>query len=425
MFRKRKRPEPFAWVSASIFLMLLALAPLVGARIISETFGGRGMSFEVNAGSIATTRDAIDSRFRALVSNVSDKRKAWSDIVNEQLDRGRLKTSRGFLLAAPQMLDSRDSAALLAAAKAQSVAGEDAIVAAALSFLNEDVRVKYEQATSPVAALWRAAIDAPEGDATAENETADTVLEKLEDGAPSLRELNTLGDERDLALQASQWVRGGEINTFAFSLSAVGLTSLDPGARAGASVLRSADRANRLNENLKQHFQNRLFMAAPPERLKRDLTVRFSSSLSVAGQTDAMMRIIRADLDPKHIAPLEDDLLLVRDISANTSALSAIIFLELAHNSIDLRRAKLLTEAGGDKALALAVLDSSALSAAKTPIHWTNRLRLMIAIMAGMGVVALWLAFETLVRSIQRARPVKRSAVYRLEEPEWEVDSSP
>ncbi|MFC7292107.1 hypothetical protein [Hirschia litorea] len=395
------------------------LTPLLAARTVSETFSRHGMDFDVSAASVAATRDTIDRRFESLMAGQESRKATWSRLVSEQVRGGYLKTARGLLLAAPSMLDAQNSAALLASVDVQGLAGDDAIEAAALNYLDEDVRYAYEHAVSPLRAMWRAAIAQPEAGASPEEaETSENL--------PPSAGLNVLGDERDLAMQAARWVRGQNIDTFAFALSGVGLSALGDSERAGASIVRAADKAGKLNPDLKRHIERRLFNVAPPERLKRDLTVRFSGALGIAAQGDVVLDIIRGDIDQRELADFEEQLRFIREISLKTSAPATIRILSYARNDLDLQRARLLTEAGGDKALALMAMEgATALTAAQTPVRWTTRLRVMLSFLVGMGLSLLWLTADTFIRSMRRGRSVRRSAVYGLDEREWDYDKRP
>ncbi len=419
MRHRRKRPPPFAWLSAALFWALLMLTPLLAARTISDTFSRHGMDFDVSAASVAATRDTIDRRFESLMSGQESRKATWSRLVGEQVRGGYLKTARGLMLAAPSMLDEQNAAALLASVDVQELKGDDAIENAALSYLDEDVRYAYEHAVSPLRALWRAAIAQPTAGASPDEA-------ELSENLPPSAGLNVLGDERDLAMQAARWVRGQNIDTFAFTLSGVGLSALGDSERAGASIVRAADKAGKLNPDLKRHIERRLFNVAPPERLKRDLTVRFSGALGISAQGDVVLDIIRGDIDQRELAELEEQLRLIREISLKTSAPATIRILSYARNDLDLQRARLLTEAGGDKALALMAMEGgSALTAAQTPVRWTTRLRVMLSFLIGMGLTLLWITVDTFVRSMRRGRSVRRSAVYGLDEREWDSESRP
>ncbi len=414
MHHRRKRPAPFAWLSATLFLILLMLVPLLAARVVSDTFSRRGMDFDVTGASLAATRDAIDQRFESLMSGQDSRQETWSRLVGEQIERGNLKAAHGMLLAAPNMLDPQNAAALLASAQVLDLRGDDAIEQAALKYLEEDVRYAYELAVSPLRAIWRAAVVPP-----ANGETNDEFT-------PSTAGLNVLGDERDLALQAARWVRGQKIDTFAFTLSGVGLSALNDQERAGASIVRAADRAGRLNEDYQRHIQRRLFNVAPPERVKRDLTVRFSGALGIAAQGQVVLDIIRSDIDERELSGLVEQLKLIHDISVKTSAPATIRMLSYVRNDLDLQRARLLTEAGGDRALALLSMEgASALTAAQTPVRWTSRLRIMLSLLIGMGLTLLWLSVDTFIRSMRRGRQVRRSAIYGLDQREWDHDNRP
>lgn len=422
MYHKRKRPAPFAWLSAALFLALLALIPLLAARIVSDTFSRHGMDFDVTPGSLAETRDVIDQRFQSLMSGQGSRRETWSRLVKEQVERGNLRTAHGLLLAAPNMLDEKNSASLLVSAKVLEVQGDAAIEQAALKYLDEDVRYSYEQAISPLRAIWRAATQTADPQSTL-SEQSDEITDR---NASANAGLNVLGDERDLALQAAQWVRGQKIDSFAFTLSGIGLSALGDKERAGASIVRAADRSGNMNEDFRRHFQRRLFNVAPPERIKRDLTVRFSGALGIAAKGDVVLDIIRGGIDVRELEGLEEQLRLIHNVSEKISPHATIRLLSYVRNDLDLQRAILLTEAGGDRALALLSMEGgSALTAAQTPVKWTSKLRVMMTLLIGMGLTLVWLTLDTFFRSMRRGRQVRRSAVYGLDQRAWEEESNP
>jgi hypothetical protein len=83
----------------------------------------------------------------------------------------------------------------------------------------------------------------------------------------------------------------------------------------------------------------------------------------------------------------------------------------------DLLRARLVAQAGGNRAVALARYDGEhLLETARTVITWNNALRMQLA---GLGACLLLLAFiamNVLWKSFTRDKPKRRSAVYALDE---------
>ena len=402
---------------------MLVMAPVIGARLISDAYGDRGADYEITPRTIALTRDAIDQNFNAYLENSSDKRQTWSDLVREETEAGRLSSARGLLLAAPVVLNNQDAESLEDFARSSGMAGDDAIETAALRYLAEDAREVYERAKRASLADWLSEddIEAPVREVSAsESPSSAFAISEAQPASTSNVSLNVLGDFRDLSLEGARWIRNDRIDVFAFSLSGLGLTVMDDEARAGASILRSAHRARRLNPDLRDYFEGHISRVAPPGLLRRAFVEGFGDTLAVSNQGEIVENIFTSIADPKALASLEADLTLINDIASETSVFNAITFLESTRGYADLRRARLVARAGGDKAIALARLDpTGVLHTAKTEIPWSNDMRLMLAALASIAIVLCWLAVHTFVGSFRRQPKRRRSAVYALEEPEW------
>ena len=434
MIRRRPRRAPFAAFSAFVFLFLLFLAPIVGARLIADAYGARGADYRVTPLTIAMTADAIDEQLRELLTKTDDRRGQWSTLIREEVEAGRLSSARGLLLAGPVVLEPIDALSLEDFARSSTFAGDDAIEAAALRYVSEPAREAYERAQRMAQAEWLESLGdepaVPESepvDATLSEDAPTVAAEETVVYRPSRPEtsnantsLNVLGDSRDLALQASRWTRGERIDIFEFALSGLGISVLDDRSRSGASILRAAYRADRINPDLQSYFRDLVYAATPPQELRRQLENMVSGTLAIASLSDEMESLFISNADPQALRSLQSELWLVNDIAMETSVFNAITFLESARGYADLRRARLVAESGGDKAIALARLDpAGVLHTAQTEIPWTNEMRFMLASLFAMVFVLGWLCVQTLIASFRRRRPRRRSAVYALEEPEW------
>ena len=215
-------------------------------------------------------------------------------------------------------------------------------------------------------------------------------------------------------------MRNDDIDVFAFTLSGIGLSVIEEGDRAGVSILRSAYRAGRLNPDLLDYFEEKFYAVVPPSRLKRALFEETGEAMSIVGQTGRIEEIFGKVANRNALQDLEVELKIVTDIAEKSSVFNAITFLESARGSADLRRARLVAEAGGDKAIALARLDpAGVLHTAKAEIPWNNRMRFMLASLAAVAIVLSWLSVNMLVESFRRRKPRRRSAVCALEDPDW------
>lgn len=117
------------------------------------------------------------------------------------------------------------------------------------------------------------------------------------------------------------------------------------------------------------------------------------------------------------LEPLLAELRILREIARDTSHESAVAIVSHVKDSVDLRRASLVAQAGGDRAVALEHFDGdNLLDTARTTITWSNALRMQVA---GLGATLLLLAFVAVTvfwKSFRRDRPRKRSAVYQMDD---------
>ncbi len=423
MIRKRRRKtapfQPFASFQAFLFLALLTLAPVISARVIADSFGGRNLDFDVTPGARAQTRDAIDRRFRDLLARSDDKRADWSALIAQELDQGRFSSARGLLLAGPDILDAGDAASIRESAAIEDLAGDAALEIGALRSVDDQVRARYEAASAADVRTSRGGND----DMASPGVRAATV----EPDAANMATLDVLGDSRDLAMQAGRWLRNEEFDQFNFTLSGLGLTVIDPRYRSGASVVRSAHRARRLNPDLHAYLSDKIYQSASLDDMRRKLTAALQNAPAVQTQGSVVEAVFRESVEPSALIRLEDDLGLIRDIARHTSTADALEFLQIARSSADLRRARLVAVAGGDRAVALArLMPDQVLDTAQTEIPWTNRLRLMIVSLGAIAILVTWLAFSTLLNSFWRQGMTTDSAVYARKVRRWQLlDNKP
>ncbi|MDZ4761621.1 MAG: hypothetical protein SGJ21_11155 [Alphaproteobacteria bacterium] len=427
MNRRRRHGLPFAAYAALLFNASLCVAPFIAARAVSTAYGAGEPRppFEASSEAIQATRQAIENRFQRLTaSGEAPPREVWAGFVREELEAGDMTTVNGLLLAAPAMLGGDDGDSLKARIAVADTGGEDQLVLAALAYLPEDVQETYEKRNAPIISKFDnvaaspvpaedVALQAADGLAPA---TPDGQLAR--DGDEPQTQYNVLGDLRDLALQASRWAREDRIDEFAFTLAGVGLTLADAEAREGASIVLSARRAQRLDPKLEFYLQRKLFLAAPPQRLKRLLVAEFQSEFGYVSNAPVIEGIFKSSADRGAVESLSQDLRIIQEISRETSPSSAVTILSQVRDGSDLRRARLVAEAGGDRAVALASYDGEHfLDTARTVITWNNALRLqLLGLVACLGLL-LAIALNVLWRSFMRDAPVRRSAVYALDEP--------
>jgi hypothetical protein len=303
------------------------------------------------------------------------------------------------------MLKGQDGESLKARLAVADGGGEQSLIDAALAYLPEDVQEAYEKHTTPAVSLLQNAAPRPD--------TA-TTDEQPAENAPTF---SVLGDLRDLARTAANWVHEAKIDEFAFTLAGVGLTVADPESREGASLVLSARRAQRLDPKFEAYLQRKLYAAVAPARIKHALAGEFQGEFGYVSNTPVIERVFKTSVDRAALESLESDLNVIRDISRETSPISTVALLSQVKDGGDLRRARLVAKAGHDRAVALARYDGeNFLDTARVVVNWSNGLRLqllgLIACLGLLGAIALNVAWRSFRRNVSR----RRSAVYALDE---------
>jgi hypothetical protein len=414
MNRRRKRRLPFAAYAALAFNAAICLTPFIAARAISTAYGDKKPAFEATPEAITATLQAMDARFTKLSTDGDGApRDVWSSMVREEVEANNMTSARGLLLSAPAMLDGADGAALKARVAVADDSGEEAVIAAAVAYLPEDLQDEYERrSASPLAMFSNSASGAPaEAPAPQEPPAAN------DEDAPA--RFSILGDLRDLSLQAAGWARRDRIDEFAFTLAGVGLILADTEAREGASIALSARRSQTLDPEFQAFLERKLFEAVPPAELKKVLEAEFQSDYGYGTTGPAVVEsVFKSSVDRVALESVLADLRILREIANDTSAQAAVAIISKVKDGSDLRRAQLVARAGGDRAVALARYDGDhLLDTARTTITWTNALRLQVAGVLTCLVLLGFLALSVFVKSFTRSRPKKFSAVYLGEEP--------
>lgn len=409
MNRRLKRGTPFAAYAALIFNAALCVAPFIGAQAVSIAYGNNQPQYESSPAALSATLQAMESRFTHLATaGDGSPREVWAQYVREELEAGDTAGVRGFLLAAPAMLKGSIGDSLKARLAVADDGGEQALIDAAVTYLPEDVQETYEKRNAPLASVFRNAASAPPGFA-ASGDPADT--------GETTQTFSVLGDMRDLARTAANWVHEAKIDEFAFTLAGVGLTVADPKSREGASLVLSARRAQRLDPKFEAYLQRKLYAAVSPERIKHALAGEFQGEFGYVANTPVIERVFKTSVDRGALQSLDDDLGVIRDISQETSPLSTVALLSQVRDGGDLRRALLVARAGHDRAVALARYDGeNFLDTARVVVTWSNGLRLqllgLVACLLLLGALSLNVAWRSFRRNASR----RRSAVYALDE---------
>lgn len=423
--RSRNSQRSFGWISALIFNILLIISGVIVFLIIQETRNARGAEYEPTSEAITATQDRMGRMFADLIPSHENNRQYWAELIDAEVRQGDITSARGFLLSAPYMLNRQDAAAVSAAASTESTGQhDDRLLTAAKLFLPDDVRARYERAIAPPVMDMTPAPPAEaaetEAEATPETEEdglqSEALIEDETDAAPEL-EFFVLGDARDLAFQSAGWIRGDRTDVFALSISGLGLIArdglldeleLDRRFFEGASLLKTATRADRLAPDFERTLRDHLERAMPEDTLRANLEAAFASNSNLLIQTDAIFAAFANSVDQPRLRIFLSDLERLAALTEGRATVDALMLIETISSQSDLKRAELISQAGGDRAIALAKhYGEDALNAATTVMDWSMKLISLIAGFIVLSVLMGLIALSTFTRSfhIPKASP--------------------
>ena len=435
--RRRTHKFSFGWLSGFTFHGLLFAMGAALCLLALEMRHALGEEFAPSRDAISATRAHLGQMFADLVPEDADPRNYWASRVDQEIRSNDLASARGFLLAAPFMLDKRDSAAVTAAAAAESKGeADDRLLSAAKLFLPDDVRARYERATTPVNVAQHTESTGettdtgtnPQDDVTSITEDVGTAAEEdtvtLAEDDPTQSRLPpeemgnmdffVLGSARDLAFQSAGWVRGDRTDVFSLSISGLGLViheglvdgfDADPGFYEGASLVKSAIRAGRLNTRFEESLRARLDRALPADTLKANLEEAFSKNSNLLIATDVVFDAFAKSVDLERLKILAIDFERIAELADERSTTASLTLLGTVSNQRDLKRAELVSLAGGDRVIPLAKFaGADTLDAATTIMDWTMKLIGLIVLLFGITLLMGWLAVGTLLRSLHDSR---------------------
>lgn len=420
-----------------MFNALLLLLPVFAARVIVETFAQRGFGDTPTVLALTQTRANIDDRFSSLLGERTDADLLWADAIDRQLETGNLDAAKGFMIAAPTVL-SRDRRASLCAAARETVRSPEAglentsdcpendaaLADAALIFLPTDVRIRYERLTRPVSRTLTATEDMDDvanGTGTKLINPAITPDENpdVKDGEDltARGRFYLIGTLEDVSEASELWVAEEPVDVFVLNLRAFahvadGAVTEKQGEAApftkedlarGVSVLIQARRAGRLNADYSERLRNLLDDALPNPPLKERLSEVHAATMVSARRAEAVAGVYADTLDPGPARRLALELSLITRIAGGSSPAAAIELMEFVSNDADLRRLRLLTDAGGTRVLALGTLEGEqVLELATSGIALTNRFYFQIAGLAALALAMLWTVLSAIHHSIFR-----------------------
>lgn len=419
-WREREVERPSTWRQALLFNSLILLIPIFAARIIIAAYTSDIATDPLSLEARTETRQEIETEFRKLAAPVGEERRHWASRIDQTLNERDFSAARGYLLAAPFMLNKQDSAAVLAAADAESSGSRDQRLArAALLFLPEELRASYQRSIAPPPVPENPeAEDADETvsvDASATTEIQpDTPravgsavqLAPLDEPFAAQSSFFLLGDPADLTRRSQRWLAGEQVDSLQLRLRALGLLTQDdqdPESKAmfeAASIMRAAHRAGRLNERFAGYLTSRVEDALPEEVLRAELTTAFEVVMTTEARSQQVLDAYRSALQPEALERLSRDMMIIARIAELTSSSGAITLVEQATTPEDMRRALLLSESGGHRSVALArEMGPEVLGLAQIGVKWSRLLVFQVMGLMALGMALIWTTLSALTQA--------------------------
>lgn len=409
------------WMPALIFNALLLLIPVLAINVMSATFAGEPQSDEPTAESIAETRKAIESAFEELSVTGEDSRTFWAGLVSRELEARNVSAARGFLLAAPQLLGREDARAIRAAAKVDPSGSEDQrLLRAALLFLPNDVRVGYEASARPrgtdlITPLDALELEAGSGpvDGAAGAAFPGTLTAASFDPVRDMTrspEFSVLGTVEDLADRSRAWVRGDRQDAAEFKLAGIAMAvdasllgTTDTRVTKAASVIKMALRSGQLDPQYARLLSQRIDSAIPDDVLSAKLETALADVAPLRVRAERVQAAFATSTDPRVAARLGPELNQIGRIVEVTSARGALTLMSHARSASDVRKARLIADAGGDRAVALAsMLGDRVFFLTGMTVQWSITTILLVMALAAAVMALFLVTLSSLVRMTGR-----------------------
>lgn len=412
-----------AWFLSLIFNGLLFLLPIIAARVVIIAFSGEGIGQAPTPEALAETRKNMEAAFDRMGPGGEEAETYWSNLIDRELNEKDLSAARGFLLAAPQILGNDDVKALRAAANAEITGTEDErLTRAALRILPNATSAKYKAAFRPPSVEITGIDESTETEGSDPDTTdaiepisAEKPVQPVRTAAVRPRAFSVLGDLEDLASNSRRWINNDSTDSFILRLT--GLAAIDPATppsvniAEAASILKGARRAGRISDSYLAILEARLNDVLPENELRPALETALGevAPMNVLGQR--VEAAYASTFDSSRLARLTVELELINRIAEATSPAGAISMLEYVESTDDMRRARLIVEAGGDRAVALIKENgASAMDMAQSGIAFTGALILQIMMLVAIAI-ALFMAFLAVVQRSISSRP-RKAAIY-------------
>lgn len=399
-----------------MFNSLLILVPVIASNTVRKAYAGVGVADQVTADTIKQTSARMDEYLRDLAPSEADRKLPyWQDKVQGALERRDADLLRGYLLAAPAMLGNDLGKQVQARAEAESRGSPDErIIRAALQKVPETLARSIEgQLGMPQPVLEEVAEAAatPEEDTGTAGEEEAEVLEAGVRGDLDWR-FRLLGSYADLANMAVRWSGGDRSDSIVFRLTGIGHVQRansdglsDSNARA-VSLIKSASRSGRLRPEFQSHLEFLTDVAVPSEVLEPALESVLNETATTEVRGLRVRDAFEQSIDQDGLTRLEAELQLFDRVATLTSPSAALTLVSFAEDGTDLKRARMLAEAGGMRSMVLVTeRGGSALRVADAGVRWNTNMALDIMSLTAAGMLLFWVALSTVRIYFRPPRP--------------------
>lgn len=379
-----ERPRALLGVwSAFLFNICLVLLPLASAFALATVARDHLYSYDLTPATQAAVRGRIERIASNLILIDFDRRRQWDEMIATELMKGDVAAARGFLLCAPAMLSSTDADQLNR--NLHSNASDVDIEAAALDLLTPGTRTRY---IANVPLLSR----------------------RSASGLSTTRALDppiNLGDARDFELLANSMLGDSDSDPLHFTLTGLGLGlggALTPRMQAGAAALIAASRSPDFNPVFADEITTLVSAAAPAAAFRSAALTRAQGGADPASYPVASVAF-RASIDPQRLAVAETVLDEIGAMSDATSLEGATLLLTHARSMRDLPRLRLVAQAAGDRATAVAKNaphDGRLPGAARGVLSFNRDLMLSLLLAAAAAIGLAFTATATGLEALRR-----------------------
>lgn len=415
-----------------MFNSLLILLPVIGARAVANAYDIDLVSREGAAEVLDKAKTRLEEELTTIGPRDDDRKLAyWQDRIIAELEAYNMSAVRGYLLSAPQMLGREIGEQVRVRAEAEIHGTEDErTIRAAMQKLPEPITSRIEAterfnppSSPPLTAVTEPTpAELPEAETGAEvpaeaqappaPEPAEPVVLQANVRAEAERRFQILGSYSDLANISQRWLEGDRSDTLVIKLTGIGLVQQDisdglsDATALSVSILKSARRSQRLTPRFAAYLEERVNAALPDSALEPALQEAFSTLATSEVRADRVRSAYAASINSAGLAALEADLEQIQRLAAQTSPGGALTILAVIDDGTDLRRARMLAEASGERLIVLVrERGPDALKIADAGIAWSYNTVLEIMSLTAAGMLLFWVMLSTVRLYIRVPKP--------------------